>query len=502
MNVRNHVGKTIGTSWLSLIVVSAAQLIMIPVALAHLDKTDFALFAIITQVFVSIMLAEMGVRSACSRLLIDAAAKGKEKYDKVWMASCAVFLFQACLMLTLTLSVAPLLGRLFDLNAEQSDIVFWIFITVGLKNAVGYLLSVFSTALLAGQCLHKLNGINILNTVAELIGFCILINLGFGLWAYPISAIISFVCSQPLIVRAAFKNNLVGSFKISLLEWSEVKEIFSLGMDVFVAALFSVAMGHSLLLLSGYLLTLEETAVLAVNLKLVSMMTQILQRVPGSTNPTLMKMVSEDDYNGYNAWWGYTAKLTIGLSLVGAGLYVFSSGFVINVWTSKEGMEMHGVSVLLLSLVPFRYLVHYIFVNSLTIFKEIRKVKLWLIWEIVLYVMLALWLGKHYGMVGLLSANLISMLGGALFVGIKYLAYCSRVSFGSLVKLLMKLTVPLSVSLVVLFLVSLSLPLSPLMNMVTMSFAWVSICSLIVYYFLLEPYERLKILRVVKLTNK
>lgn len=501
MSVKNHVGKTIGTSWLSLIVVSVAQLITIPVALTYLDKTDFALFAIITQVFTSIMLAEMGVRSACSRLLIDAMAQGEEKYGKVWMASCIVFLFQACVILLLTVAIAPFLGQIFDLTKEQSDTVFWIFVAIGLKNTIGYLLSVFGTALLAGQCLHKLNTIKIYSTVIELICFCVVIQFGFKLWSYPISAVLGFLISQPLIIRVAVKNKLVGKFKLGLIEWKEVKEIFSLGTDVFVAALFSVAMGHSLLLFSGYLLTLEETAVLAVNLKLVSMMTQILQRVPGSTNPTLMKMVSQDDYKGYGVWWGYTAKLTISLSLLGAGLYVFSSAFVINVWTSKAGMEMHGVSVLLLALVPFRYLVHYIFVNSLTIFKEIRKVKLWLVWEIILYVMIALWLGRDYGMVGLLSANLISMLGGALFVGMKYLAYYSHVKFRSFLKLFLKLVVPLGACLVALFFVSLNLQFSSLGNMLVMSLAWCLSFGLITFLFILDSDERLKIMRVLKFTN-
>jgi len=474
---------------------------MIPIALAHLEKTDFALFAIITQVFTSILLAEMGVRSACARLLIDAAAKGKEKYNKVWMASCIVFLFQACIILVLTLALAPLLGKIFDLDTAQRDLVFWIFIVVGLKNAVGYLLSVFGTALISGQFLHRLNGISILNTIIELICFCIFMSLGFKLWSYPISAIICFSISQPLIIREAFKNKVVGKFSLKLIEWKEVKEILVLGMDVFVAALFSVAMGHSLLLFSGYVLTLEETAVIAVNLKLVGLMTQVLQRVPGSTNPTLMKMISNDDYDSYKVWWGFTAKTTVCLSLLGAGLYVFSSGFIINLWTSKSGMEMTGVSLLLLSLIPFRYLLHYIFVNSLTIFKEIRKVKLWLLWEIILYVILALSLGKSFGMVGLLSANLISMLGGALFVGMKYLAHYSKTSFTTLLKFLAKLVVPLTLGLVLLFCLFQYLQLSDLLNMVIMSSLWGVTFTAIGYTLILSSDEKIKIKRLLKITN-
>ncbi|MDB4364273.1 hypothetical protein N9Z09_03080, partial [Akkermansiaceae bacterium] len=77
MSVRRHIVETIASSWLSLVATSVAQLLMVPVALSALTKSDFALFAIISQVVTVIMLAEMGARSAASRLLVDGLAEGK-----------------------------------------------------------------------------------------------------------------------------------------------------------------------------------------------------------------------------------------------------------------------------------------------------------------------------------------------------------------------------------------------------------------------------------------
>lgn len=492
MSIKKHAFKTIGTSWLSLIVVSLSQLIMIPVALAHLDKTDFALFAIITQVFMSIMLAEMGVRSATARLLIDASNKDNKNYDKVWMAACAVFAFQAVMIFVLTIIIAPFLGDMFSLSNAQRSTIFWIFLALGVKNTLGYVLSVFRTALIAGQCLHKINSVSMISSVVDLIGFCIFINLGFGLWAYPISAVITFIVSQPLIIRMAIKNNLVGRFNLKLLEWSEVKEILKLGIDVFAAMLFLMVMGNSLLIFSGYLLTLEETAVLAVNLKLVSMMIQILQRVPGSINPMLMKMVSQDDYSGFKQWWGYTAKLSVSLCFLGAGLYVFGSEWLIKTWTGKENMQMHGVSVLLLALVPARYIIHTVFVNSLAVFKEIRKVKYWLIWEVALYTAMAFWLGEKYGMVGLLSANLLSLLAGALFIGIKHLSFYSKIEMTEILWLLLRLIVPTGLLLGLFCRIFNYMQVTGLLGVMSISITWCAVFTLCMYLFILNGNDRLK----------
>lgn len=108
MSVRRNITHTIASSWLCLIVTSIAQLLMIPIALSALSKADFALFAIISQVVTMIMLAEMGARSAASRLLIDGLAEGRDSYNRTWTAMIIVFGCQAFVMLLLVLMFIPL----------------------------------------------------------------------------------------------------------------------------------------------------------------------------------------------------------------------------------------------------------------------------------------------------------------------------------------------------------------------------------------------------------
>ncbi|MDG1004263.1 MAG: hypothetical protein P8N58_05245, partial [Emcibacteraceae bacterium] len=336
MSAKSQISKTIASSWLSLVVVSACQLIMIPVALGALDKADFALFAVISQMMMAIMLAEVGVRSACARLLIDARAKGDEKYNKVWMASVCVFCTQAAVMFLLVIGLAPFLEDIFHLSSEQRELGRSIFLVVGVMNSLGYALSVFSTALYAGQRLAHVNVVSAITGFIQLIAFTIAIKMGCQLWAYPISMGVVSVCSNYMLIKQAFKYELVGKFGLKLIKLDEVKTVFSLGMDVFVAAMFSVVMGNSLLLFSGHLLSLEQTAMLAVNLKLVSMMTNILQRIPGSASPMLMKMVSEGNDNQFRVWWKLITKATISIALICAGMFVIWNKTVIELWTSKE----------------------------------------------------------------------------------------------------------------------------------------------------------------------
>jgi len=424
--------------------------------------------------------------------LIDARAQGQDAYDKMWMASICVFCIQAAVMLILVFTLAPFLGDIFHLEPEQRSLARSIFIVVGLLNILNYVLSVCSTALLAGQLLSKINNIMIIYSLVQLAVFALGAKMGMGLWAYPLALSAAIVCSQVLAIKQAVKYKLLGKFELSLLDWGEVKTVFKLGLDVFVAAVFSMVMGSSLLIFSGHLLTMEETAILAVNLKLVSMMTQILQRVPGSASPMLMKLVSEGKDNQFRFWWELITKLTLSLALICAGCFVIWNKIVVTLWTSAE-MLMPTGALILLSLIPFRYLVHYQYVNSLTIFKEIRKVKWMLLWEIILYTGLAFWLGGSYGMMGLLSANLLSMLGGALFVGMRWFSYFSHIAFRELVALLLRVSVPMALAFLMIYLTGLMRLNQSFAGSLALTMIWAVLFSGIGYYVILGPEDREKL---------
>jgi O-antigen/teichoic acid export membrane protein len=486
---KSNFSQMVASSWFSLVVTSACQLITIPIALSALNKADFAIYAVITQMLMAVMLAEFGVKSACARLLIDARSKGTAAYDRMWNAAATVFCLQASVMLLLILGLSPFIGELFHLDEEQIPTARWIFIAIGIINTVNYALSIFATGLLAGQRLTQLNLLTSVSSLVQLGVFYIAIKAGAGLWSYPIGMAAMITCNQTMAIGKAFKYDLVGHMSLSLLDWNEVKAVFRLGFDVFVAAVFSMVMGNSLLIFSGHLLTLEQTAVLAINLKLISLMTNIFQRIPGSADPILMKMVSDGKDQQFRIWWTFVTKATLSLSLFGAGMFVIWNRIIVSHWTSKE-MILPMAAATLLALIPFRYLVHYQFVNSLTVFKEIRRVKLMLGWEILLYTALSYGLGRRFGLNGLLAANLLSMCGGALLGGIKWFAAFSKIPIRIQSLLLFKITVPLTFAFAALAWLGHSYFDGGWSDCISLSLVWVLCFALIGYSMILDTRER------------
>ena len=492
MVIRRHIAQTIASSWLCVIATSVAQLLMVPIALSSLSKAEFALFAIISQAVTMIMLAEMGARSAASRLLIDSLAKGRDAYDKTWTATIFVFGCQALVMFLLVLGMVPLLGVFFELDESQLAMAREIFVAVGVVRAGGYLFSAFPTVLFAGQKLKEVNTISIYGTAVQLAVFGVAIWQGFGLWAYPLALLLAQVVITGLQFRKSRQAGLIGRIGRDTVDPAHIKTLFFLGVDVFMASLFGAIMGNSLLLLSGNLLTLEETAILAVNLKLVSLMTQLLQRIPGSATPALMKMESEKSERQFQVWWKLLTKLTIFATILCGGGFVLWNRLVVTFWASAE-MILAPLPIVLLSLIPFRYLFHNQFVGSLTIFKEIRKVNLWLLWEIVFYFALAFYLGGRFGINGLLAANLLSLAGGASIGGIKWMAVYMKLPGWELATLALRIVIPLSLLFLVLIFALQYVSLDGLISVVLMSVVWTIAAGATVYLFVFDGRERARL---------
>lgn len=151
---------------------------------------------------------------------------------------------------------------------------------------------------------------------------------------------------------------------------------------------------------------------------------------------------------------------------------------------------MGGVSVMLLSLIPFRFLVHYQFVNSLTVYKEIRKVKYLLVWEIMLYTGLAFLLGSQFGLIGLLSANLLSMCGGALFSGMKWFSVYSCISFQGLIRLFFRMVAPLMLAFILIYLLATQMLNFDFGNSVMLTAIWGILFTVVGYFIVMDSDDR------------
>ncbi|SHI72441.1 Membrane protein involved in the export of O-antigen and teichoic acid [Rubritalea squalenifaciens DSM 18772] len=496
MNIKQELSKTVASSWGSLVVVTVTQLLMIPVALSVLSNAEFALFAVIAQLMNTIRLAEIGVRAACVRLLVDVQVKDEKRYAQMWSSAVFVFLLQGGVILVTVATIAPFIGALYNLDGYLRALGTQVFCAMGIITALNYVLSVHAAAMLAGQRLYVVNIIAIVGALLDLVIFVCCIKLDFGLWSYVI-AVFSTTLFKSYYIRHYSKR--LGSsrkFYWADVKAENVKMIFKLGLDVAIGSVYTVVLGSTLLIFSGNLLSLGITAVLAVNMKLINTINQILQRIPGSADPVLMKLVSEEKIDDFYKWWKLVVKGSIFLSLLACGGYLLWGNYIVSLWVGEE-MTLDGMHLVLIAFMPVRYIIHYVFVLSLGVFKELRKVKFPLIWEMALYVALVYWLTPRYGLTGLLVANLASLTGGSLLFGIKWLSILTIRPYSNVFMLMLKSALPLCVAVMVLYKWLAGSELQ-FLSLFIMTIVWCLAAVILLVYVILDAQERNRVFELVR----
>lgn len=481
--------RGVSSGWLSLVIIGATQVVQIRMARLQLPEAEFALFGVLSNLVASFLIAEIGVRAAFARLLIEARCKGGDVYRRFWASSALVFRAQGVMIAVITLVCAPFIDTWFRIPEAQLPTIRLVFLLLGGASALGYAFGHHPVSLLATQ--HFVLP-NILTSIVGVIGFFVFaigMRAGLGLYAFPLSLaphLIAACFAFPFITRS---RKIAPKVTMADVAWDDIRRIFVLGFDLFWVALYNLILGHTLLLYGGMILTTTQIAVLSVNLKLVQFALQIAQRIPGTAEPILAQMVTVQDITRFRSAWFLSAKCALGATLIGTGIMYLWAGFSIHYWTSDADVMQHW-ALLLVCLVPFRYILHTVCVLGCTLFKAANRMRFFLLWELIIYTVLAFPIGQKFGVEGLLSVSFISLFAGSFAPGVRLIQRMGNFPPLEIPIALTKTILPLLVLLVA---VVASIPnpeqlALPMRSLV--SGGWILSSILFLWFIALDPTER------------
>jgi ABC-type molybdate transport system permease subunit len=98
MSASSRFMRGVSSGWLSLIIVAATQIVQIRMARHQLPEAEFALFGVLSNLVAAFLIAEIGVRAAFSRLLIEARHEGGAVYRRFWASAALVFRAQGAVI--------------------------------------------------------------------------------------------------------------------------------------------------------------------------------------------------------------------------------------------------------------------------------------------------------------------------------------------------------------------------------------------------------------------
>ena len=387
-------------------------LISAPIMLHHVDRADYGVLLTLTSIVGWVGYMDVGLGNGLRNKLPEFLAKGDFHSAKKIVSSCYVTLaIYVALIIVIFLMVSPFVDWLGVLNSPTSDageirgltnvvfIAFCIQFLFGLINSI-----LFAYQMPAFQSLFTFVGqfIALIALVIQVYVFDVTSVLQIGAVNSMIPPLVLFLGSIGLF-RTKLKE-IAPSFK--LFEFKSVGSILSLGLKFFVLQMITIVLFQANSIIIARVVSPEAVVEYNLAFKYVSLLTMIFTIVITPVWSATTDAYVRKDFAWINKTISLSRKVCIASIFIGV-LMVLASKFVYGMWLGKGSIDInYSTTSLILLYISFEmlYKVYGTIINGTgKVFAQIILTGV----IAIIYIPLAILLGKLFGLSGVLIANAI-----------------------------------------------------------------------------------------------
>lgn len=387
-------------------------LISAPIMLHHVDRADYGVLLTLTSIVGWVGYMDVGLGNGLRNKLPEFLAKGDFHSAKKIVSSCYVTLaIYVALIIVIFLMVSPFVDWLGVLNSPTSDageirgltnvvfIAFCIQFLFGLINSI-----LFAYQMPAFQSLFTFVGqfIALIALVIQVYVFDVTSVLQIGAVNSMIPPLVLFLGSIGLF-RTKLKE-IAPSFK--LFEFKSVGSILSLGLKFFVLQMITIVLFQANSIIIARVVSPEAVVEYNLAFKYVSLLTMIFTIVITPVWSATTDAYVRKDFAWINKAISLSRKVCIASIFIGV-LMVLASKFVYGIWLGKGTIDInYSTTSLILLYISFEmlYKVYGTIINGTgKVFAQIILTGV----IAIIYIPLAILLGKLFGLSGVLIANAI-----------------------------------------------------------------------------------------------
>ena len=387
-------------------------LISAPIMLHHVDRADYGVLLTLTSIVGWVGYMDVGLGNGLRNKLPEFLAKGDFHSAKKIVSSCYVTLaIYVALIIVIFLMVSPFVDWLGVLKSPTSDageirgltnvvfIAFCIQFLFGLINSI-----LFAYQMPAFQSLFTFVG-----------QFIALIALVIQVYVFDVTSVLQIGAVNSMIPPLVLFLGSIGLFRtkleeiapsFKLFEFKSVGSILSLGLKFFVLQMITIVLFQANSIIIARVVSPEAVVEYNLAFKYVSLLTMIFTIVITPVWSATTDAYVRKDFAWINKTISLSRKVCIASIFIGV-LMVLASKFVYGIWLGKGTIDInYSTTSLILLYISFEmlYKVYGTIINGTgKVFAQMILTGV----IAIIYIPLAILLGKLFGLSGVLIANAI-----------------------------------------------------------------------------------------------
>ncbi|MEI8284973.1 MAG: oligosaccharide flippase family protein [bacterium] len=380
----------------------------IPLALHYLDKEEFGLWALVTQLSGYLMLLEFGMTGSVARSLSDHKDQMEDGiYGNILRTGARVFVIQGLLVFLLGLLMAWCAPSLLGLPARLQQPFMVLMATQALLSGIKLSMGSIASPL---WCHQRLDLSNFAASASLVVTFTVLwlgFHTGWHLYSLVISTaagslvglLITYISCRRLGLYAPKAYR--GRFDPVLF-----KQLFHFGGDLFLLNLGAQLLSASQVIVVSRLLGIESAAVWVIATKIFSMAQQFVSKILESSAGALAEIMVRKETDTLKRRFHDVVAISAVMAVAASAGIALINGPFVEIWTAGK-VTWAPWNNFLLACVLFSTAVTRCHTGLVGISKEIRGMKYVNLVEGVAFVVFSVASVKSFGFAGILISALV-----------------------------------------------------------------------------------------------
>jgi O-antigen/teichoic acid export membrane protein len=271
-------GRNVTSSWARIATQTALAIVMTPVLVHGLGKTEYGIWALAFSLVLYLELFEFGLGTATVKYVAESEATAdRERTLRSIATSFWTLTVPGLGALGLAVVVALSFPLLFDVSPESERAAQLLILLVGLDLAVSIPSDTFGNTLLALQRFDVINATLIAVLVAQAAAWTIILALGGGLVALGVATIVLSLLGQ--LSRFLIARRLLPGVSVSprLFDRRQVRPLTGLSLWYALAETSTLVIARLDTVVVGLLIGVPEAAVYAVAQKAAFLVDQVIR---------------------------------------------------------------------------------------------------------------------------------------------------------------------------------------------------------------------------------
>lgn len=409
------------------------SLSLVPLTLNYLSSYDYGVWLTLSSILTWVNYMDIGLANGLRNRLTETFADGNRKLGQIYVST-------TFFLLTLIMTIFFLLFLVLQLCIDWSVILNAKQVTVKNLNTI----IVVAFAFFCLSLIFKLTGIILIadqrpaaNDLITLMGSALSLLVIFILTKTTqgslYNVIVTFTAFPALILLLSYPVIFGTKYKylkpsISSIRLKYFKNLMHLGIQFFIMQISSIIIFSSSNIIISHTLNPEQVTPYNIVFKYFSIITLLF-----NIAITPMWSATTEAYAKKDLDWikkGIKSMLKVwGICVLGIFIMIFCSEFIYNIWVGQK-VKIPSTLTILMGIYSILLLWSVCFSTFLFGIGKLRLQLLNIVFVAIVFIPLAVWMTRTYGIYGIVIALCLTNLSGAILNPIQFKKIISKKAYG------------------------------------------------------------------------